>query len=277
MAGYRIVCFVAAFWLLGCPLGAQEKADATEEEAGVKEAEEEQEAARLQKLWESLDPELREVLESLDSASQKVKDLQASVIYKRSIPWLEVEEECKGVLKFKRPDLIALELGKPRNEGVYMDGKQWWVVSHNDKQVEIYEATKTTDASREAAFLNFGYGRAARELLKDYEISLVKKEKVIKRLRGEERGEEKEQEKEFTEYHVRFVARKSEVAPLYDSVEIVVCDQTWLPHGIVLYESEGQIVHEFHLDKFKLNKNLKEDKFRYEPPRGYRVLRPGEF
>jgi len=233
------------------------------------------EAALAQKRWDALDPELKKVLQMVDRANEKVKDIRAAILYVRSIPLLEEEEESKGSLVFKKPDRVILKLGNPRNEEARSDGKHWWLVRHGDKQVEIYDVTESSEVSQEAAFLKFGYGRPARELLKDYDIRLVKRVKVTKTVPSEQ-GSEKKQ-KEFTEYCLRFIPRKSEAPARYASVEITVCDDTWLPHRIVLHESDGEIVHRLQLEALKLNGGIKDEVFHYEPPKDYTVLKPTQF
>ena len=61
-------------------------------------------------------PEVRRVLDGLDEANAKVEDIRAKVTYLREIPLLEESEQSQGGLAFKRPGLIHLELGKPRQE-----------------------------------------------------------------------------------------------------------------------------------------------------------------
>ncbi len=215
-----------------------------------------------------LSPELRAILDKLDEANKKLTDCTASVAYERAIPLLDEKQKSRGSLIFKKPNKIVLKLGKPRNEDVYTDGKTWWVVEHNDKQVEIYEAAQPGQGGQETAFLDFGYGRGSEAFLKDYIVELVSQEtRPI------------DDDKTETLYRLKFTPRpkKDEPPSRYEAIEVVISDQVWLPQVLVLHESGGEIVHTYTLSKIKLNTDVKDDVFAYEPPRGYTVLHPQTF
>jgi len=212
-----------------------------------------------------LAPEVRRLLSELDAANEQVEGLTARVQYERCIPLLEERQKSRGKLAFSKPDLLHLELGKPRNEEVWCDGETWWLVSHNHRQVEAYPASD--EAGPETAFLDFGYGRGSEALLEDYNVELVSKQ-------------QKEQDGEtFTEYRLRFTARptrEEEPPPRYATIEVELSSRRYLPHTLVLHESGGEILHTYRLSHIKLNPELDEDRFEYKPPRGYTVLRPAE-
>ncbi|MFO8007104.1 MAG: outer membrane lipoprotein carrier protein LolA [Candidatus Brocadiia bacterium] len=210
-------------------------------------------------------PEVRRLLDNVDEANRELEDLTARVAYERAIPLLEEKERCRGRLAFKKPDHIWLELGRPRNEELYTDGETWWLVDHDDEQVEVYDATE--EAAQETAFLQFGYGKGSEALLEDYEVELVA-----------ERLEEAEEGEQETFYRLKFTPRleEDEPPPRYAAIEAEVSDRRWLPHLLVLHESGGEIVHTYELSRIRLNTGVKDEKFDYEPPGGYTVLRPAE-
>jgi len=210
---------------------------------------------------EAPSPELKEVLDALDAANKKVDVVEADIVYLREIPLLEEKQESKGSLAFKKPGHIHLTLGKPRNEEVFTNGKQWWVVSHNDKQVEIYRAAEG-DEMTEASFLTFGYGQSAEKLLENYEITLKDKKT------------EEEDGKKITRYRLSFVPRDEDAPARFARIEVEVADDLFLPNMIVLHESDGEIVHTFNLNDIDLEADAEEDDFSYEAPKGYSVIRP---
>ncbi len=214
---------------------------------------------------QELPPEVRHVLSELDAANEELEALTARVRYERLIPLLDETQRSRGSLTFRKPHMLHLELGRPRNEEVWSDGRTWWLVSHNSRQVEIYEAT--AEAGPETAFLDFGYGRGSEALLEDYEVKLVSKEET------QHNGEA------ATEYRLRFTARpprRDEPPPRYATIEIELSSDRWLPHTLVLHESGGEILHTYRLSRIELNPELDDDRFDYRSPRGYTVLRPGE-
>jgi len=217
----------------------------------------------------SVPPELKKVLDGLDAANSKVKSVKANVVYRRDIPLLDESQTSEGSLVFKKPDLLRLRLGKPRNEEVCSNGKRWWVVSHNDKQVEIYDVAGEGSAAAEASFLTFGYGESSARLLEQYEITLASQKE-------EERPAKEDRAVAVTCYRLEFVPRDEEAPARFAKIEVELTDDLWLPRGMVLHESDGEIVHTFQMRDMELNPDLKEETFTYEPPRGYTVLKPQE-
>jgi outer membrane lipoprotein-sorting protein len=206
-----------------------------------------------------LPPKLQQVLNALDEANKKVEDVRADIEYLREIPLLEESQKSNGTIAFKKPNLIHLKLQKPRNEEVCTDGKQWWVVSHNDKQVEIYSAEGSADAMAEASFLTIGYGESSENLLKKYVITLED-------ARGKQEGRPKT-------YRLKFVPRKGDApAARFSAIELELPESLWLPSMMVLHESDGEIIHTFQFKNVKLNSGIKEKEFVYEPPKGYVIV-----
>ena len=254
----------------GVLMAAEEPAPAKPDDkpAAAAPAEQPGAGAEEEEAPQVLSPELRAILDKLDEANKKLTDCTASVAYERAIPLLDEKQKSRGSLIFKKPNKIVLKLGKPRNEDVYTDGKTWWVVEHNDKQVEIYEAAQPGQGGQETAFLDFGYGRGSEAFLKDYTVELVSQEtRPI------------DDDKTETLYRLKFTPRpkKDEPPSRYEAIEVVISDQVWLPQVLVLHESGGEIVHTYTLSKIKLNTDVKDDVFVYEPPRGYTVLHPQTF
>jgi outer membrane lipoprotein-sorting protein len=207
-----------------------------------------------------ISPELRHVLDKLDESNAKLVDVQANVTYTRVIPLLDDKRKSKGDLVFKKPNLLVMALKRPRNEEVRTNGHTWWVVNHNDKQVQVYQAAAEGEGgSSEAAFLAFGYGRSSEELLKDYDVELLD----VKR---------PEDPNEPTLYRLKFtpVERPGERAR-YAAIEVVVDDKLWLPCELVLHERGEGVVHVYELSKIRINKGVKDDEFEYKPPSGYHV------
>ncbi|GAF71551.1 unnamed protein product, partial [marine sediment metagenome] len=172
-------------------------------------------------------------------------------------------------LAFRKPNLIRLELGKPRNEEFITDGQFWWVVSHNDKQVEKYEAANSSNAAAEASFLTFGFGQSSKKILEEYKMTLE----------GTRTQKPKKKDTpEVTWYRMKFVPREKDAPARFAAIELELPDDQfeapelrWLPQLIVLHEADGEIVHSFRLRDMKVNPELEDKDFTYEVPRGYNV------
>ncbi len=209
-----------------------------------------------------ISPRLQRILTRLDKANSKVSDLTATVDYSRSIPLLDEKEEAEGTLQFLKPDMIHLKLGKPRNEEVYSDGKVWWIIDHDKQQVEIYKSANRGQSVAEASFLTFGYGKSSDALLKEYAINIIDTKTV---------GSNGNQHKRWL---LSFTPRDKKAPARFSRIDVQITDQLWLPEMLVLYESDGEIVHRFKLSSIKLNTNLEKSSFQYKPESGYTIVRP---
>jgi len=250
-----------AVWLAGVLMLAGAAAGASSG-GGDQPATSGQEQPSGQSARRALSPRLRMVLDKLDAASGKVTDVTARIVYKREIPLLEESQKSRGALVFKKPNKLALKLGKPRNEEVVSNGKLWWLVNHNDRQVEIYKAAEPGQGSQETAFLDFSYGKSSDELLKEYTVELLSEAK-------DKAG--------VTTYRLKFTPKRRPDRPArYAAIEVEVSDKDWLPQVLVLHESGGEIIHTYTLSHVRLNTGVKDKAFEYKPPSGYTVLRPDE-
>jgi outer membrane lipoprotein-sorting protein len=212
-----------------------------------------------------LPAELQRVLTRLEEAGAKVHSLQADVQYERAIELLDEKQKASGTLEFLKPNLLHLKLGKPRDEEVYSDGNRWWIVSHGERQVEVYKADSSSEGAAEAAFLTLGIGQSVTRLLDSYDVTL--KDGAA----GKSPGKDQQAP---VRHRLRFVPRPGSAPAHFSAVEAVVPEDTWLPTDLVLYESDGEIVHHFHLAKVRLNVELKPEQFVCRPPRGYAMIEP---
>ena len=293
----RILAGALLMLAAGGILSAVAAQEVTEQEGGGAPAAAVQQKADDQQepnTKEVMPPELRAVLDKLDEANKTLEDLAADIVYRREIPLLDEFDECKGALEFKKPYLIHMKLGKPREEEMYSDGKCWWLISLKDKQVEIYEIVTTESAPAEtpeepkeetpqdpnedtppaprvdarvaeASFFDFGLGRSSEKLLRDYRIELL----------GQEVEKDQDENKEpLTCYRLRFTPRQEAGPARFSKIEVELADDLWLPRLIVLHESDGNIVHKLKLNGVKLNTGLKPKRFVYKRPNGYVEVRP---
>jgi len=255
--GFRLCAILVLLTLMaGSGRGFAGEADAPSTSMGPA-AEEPAEAPQ------ELSPELKMVLDHLDEANKQLKDVTARVEYVRAIPLLDEKERTKGGrLTFKKPDRVALSLGRPRNEEVYTNGKTWWVVSRNEKQVEVYRSADQGGANSEAAFLQVGYGEGSAKLLEKYHVALLGKSRT---------GEDGDQPE--TRYRLKFTPlRKEDASARYAAIEVELSDRNWLPRQFVLYERNGEITHTYTLSKVKTNTDVADKVFEYTPPGEYAVV-----
>jgi outer membrane lipoprotein-sorting protein len=217
-------------------------------------------------LLAELPEDLRRILEQMEAVGADIQSLRADVEYERVIELLDEFEKAAGHMAYLKPNRLRLELGKPRNEELITDGEHWWVISHEDKQVEIYRMAGTAEGAPEAAFLTFAVGGAARELVEHYRIELIE---------GREPDAAEDGEAERPALHrLKFTPRDENAMQQFAAVEVEVREGNWLPERIVLHESDGEILHRLRFLKVTRNPELKPEDFVYEQRKGYAEVRP---
>jgi outer membrane lipoprotein-sorting protein len=199
-----------------------------------------------------------EVLKRVEMANAKFTNLSAEIKYTRAIPLLDEEQVCKGELRYIKPGFMLLKIGPPRKEDVYTDGKSWWVVNHQGKQVEHYRVTDDRKTSQEASFLQFGFRGNVAELKKGYKVSLA--------------GEKKKDEE--TLWVLKLIPKLKQGPSRFSRIDITVSSKTGLPRKITLMESDGEIEHHFEFVSTKLDPGLKPKDLSFELPRGYALIQP---
>ncbi len=213
----------------------------------------------------AVSPELADVLERIDEANRGLETVKARIEYTRAIPLLGESESSEGRLAFKTPDSIHLSLQRPRNEEIVTDGRTWWLVDHNARQVEIYQADREGGLA-EASFLDIGYGRGVDELKRDYTITLLATEEVEVEVDGR------------AEIRVRrrlgFEPKDDGKPARFERMEVRMTEPLFLPETIVLHESDGEIIHTFRLSDIVLNDEIEDSRFVHEVRRGYGVIQP---
>ncbi len=255
-----LMASLLAATLLICGAGGvatTNECDGPKDEAGPEEVEK-----KKPDYLAKLPPELQRILKGLDEANAKVEAMRADVAYEREIELLDDVQRATGYMEFLKPDMLHLYLGKPRDEEVYTDGKLWWIIDHDDKQVEIYEASGSEGAGAEAAFLTFGMNESANKLLARYEVELVDTITILP-------TKEERDKKPEVRYRLKFVPRDKKAPAQYAAVEVELPEGVWLPSLLVLHEADGEIVHRFRFTKFNMQPEFKPKDFRYKSPRGY--------
>ena len=208
-----------------------------------------------------LSPELQHVFKGLDEANRGLESVRADVEYESVMQVWDDAETSMGEMSFLKPNLLHLKLGGPRNEEAYCDGEHWWIITHEDEQVEKYAVSTDEEAPAEAAFLTFGLGQDSSKLLEEYEVTL--KEKI-----------EPQEPEDPVRYRLRFLPRDKEAPARFSAVEVELAEGIWLPQTLVLEESDGEILQTFRFVNMEINPDLGPEDFTCDVPRGYTIIEP---
>ena len=211
------------------------------------------------------------VLNQMEKRNKSLKSLSADIESVRVIKLLDVKEKSSGKVYFKKPNLLRLELEKPRKKLTVCDGKTVWMYEPSLEQVQKIPMRSELKDKRLSAF-SFGLIRDVRELDKDYVLTFLREESypAKKNTRG------KVIEKSKKVYVIQMVPKDENGKPVETGKKMIfhIVDGLWVPEEIDEYESDGEIVTSTYLRKIKVNPWMWGTKFSFKVPRGVDVVEP---
>ena len=197
------------------------------------------------------DMSAEDVAKRIQKFYKKTEDFQSD--FKQIYTDVAAGEKKKnwGKVYFKKPGKMRWdyynsdELGK-RKKTLVSDGKVFWVY-----ELEFQQVFKQCLAdSKLPTSLKFLMGQG--DLLKDFDVSFSD---------------------DSTEKNPELVLEPKEPTPKYKKVHFQVDPETFQVDKTTVFDPYGN-TNEIHFQSTKLNKNLPDSGFEFEPPKGARLLNP---
>ena len=125
------------------------------------------------------DPALDKVLSQMDSAAEKFRTTEASVVWDQYQKVVDEHEEQKGKVYFRHGDKevqMAADITDPDQKYVLFNGSKIQVYQPKIDQVTVYNTGKNREAFE--SFLVLGFGGGGHEMLKSFNIKYLGSEVV---------------------------------------------------------------------------------------------------
>lgn len=125
------------------------------------------------------DPALDEVLSQMDSAAEKFRTTEASVVWDQYQKVVDEHEEQKGKVYFRHGDKevqMAADITDPDQKYVLFNGSKIQVYQPKIDQVTVYNTGKNREAFE--SFLVLGFGGGGHDMLKSFNIKYLGSEVV---------------------------------------------------------------------------------------------------
>ncbi|NJK31335.1 MAG: outer membrane lipoprotein carrier protein LolA [Deltaproteobacteria bacterium] len=200
--------------------------------------------------WQPDKPE--DVLVLVQAYYDGVQDLQAKFEQSYWNPTYGESRKVSGKLKLKQPGKMVWDYSGKQDADFYTDGKRLWMVEHDVKQVVETKVDQSSELSVATQFL-FGGDRLTSSFTVKYGSDA----------RVERWGD--------ADHYVLEVSPKQKNSH-YKGVVLVVHAATGRVDSFVVYNTDGSS-SAFTLSGVKTNRELDDDVFRFDPPRGYVVTR----
>ncbi len=125
------------------------------------------------------DPALDKVLSQMDSAAEKFRTTEASVVWDQYQKVVDEHEEQKGKVYFRHGNKevqMAADITDPDQKYVLFNGSKIQVYQPKIDQVTVYNTGKNRDAFE--SFLVLGFGGGGHDMLKSFDIKYLGSEIV---------------------------------------------------------------------------------------------------
>lgn len=125
------------------------------------------------------DPALDKVLSQMDSAAEKFRTTEASVVWDQYQKVVDEHEEQKGKVYFRHGDKevqMAADITDPDQKYVLFNGSKIQVYQPKIDQVTVYNTGKNREAFE--SFLVLGFGGGGHDMLKSFYIKYMGSETV---------------------------------------------------------------------------------------------------
>ncbi len=125
------------------------------------------------------DPALDKVLSQMDSAAEKFRTTEASVVWDQYQKVVDEHEEQKGKVYFRHGDKevqMAADITDPDQKYVLFNGSKIQVYQPKIDQVTVYNTGKNREAFE--SFLVLGFGGGGHDMLKSFNIKYLGSEVV---------------------------------------------------------------------------------------------------
>jgi outer membrane lipoprotein-sorting protein len=125
------------------------------------------------------DPALDKVLSQMDSAAEKFRTTEASVVWDQYQKVVDEHEEQKGKVYFRHGDKevqMAADITDPDQKYVLFSGSKIQVYQPRIDQVTVYNTGKNREAFE--SFLVLGFGGGGHDMLKSFYIKYMGSETV---------------------------------------------------------------------------------------------------
>ncbi len=128
----------------------------------------------------AMDPALDRVLGQMDSAAEKFRTTEASVVWDQYQKVVDEHEEQKGKVYFRHTGnnevQMAADITDPDQKYVLFNGSKIQVYQPKIEQVTVYNTGKNREAFE--SFLVLGFGGSGHDLLKSFDVKYLGHETV---------------------------------------------------------------------------------------------------
>jgi len=198
-----------------------------------------------------LPPDLSEILNRMNEASKRLRNLTADIEYTKVTVLVNDTSKEKGRLFFRKgktPE-VRIEMEQPGSRIILLKHNRAEIYLPKINQVQEYNLEQKSDLLEEFQFLSFGSETA--ELKKSYDLRYLKEEDLDGDLTAV----------------LELIPRKAGIAALFTKIHMWVSEDSWLPAQQQFFEPGG----DYWIARYrsvKVNMGLSPSTFELHPAAG---------
>jgi outer membrane lipoprotein carrier protein len=185
-----------------------------------------------------------DVSQKVEEAQTGVQDAQMNLEMEMKDTLSGAQQKTKGALKLKSPDKVYVHYTQPEEQFLYAEGSLVRMYQPSQKTVFEQRAAK----GQEAAPLYVGVGKQLKQYISVSKVSIIKETE--------------------SEVGLLLIAKDSMSAG-FDRMKVFIHKKDWWPYQMEV--ETPSMNSKIRFSDFSFNKGLKDELFKFTPPKGVRV------
>jgi outer membrane lipoprotein carrier protein len=187
------------------------------------------------------------ILRQLARAQRMVEDFTADLIQEKRISFLRKEIISHGMIEFKRPDKVLIELFDPDPSLMIVDGNSLWLYFKRERVAQRYHVGNNPMLKRYLTILDNpfkGEWGKLTSIRKEDDLAVLE---VI----------------------------PGEVESIFSKITLWVSTQNWLVKKLALYEKSGDLTI-LSYENIRVNTGIPDSHFKIDLPADVEILQPAQ-
>lgn len=192
--------------------------------------------------------EIQRIMKEIRKSTDELSALTAKMKQRKISSFMEKETVTKSDFYYKKPGRYVIAPARDEENKYNITPEDIWIINKKNKTILV-----TTDKDADLSQYFTGFGDNQTTLENNFDMRLESTQKIGR----------------FLSYKIVMLPLKSsKLHGKMDKVVVYIRDDLWMPYGLELYESDGDItIWEF--TNIRKNPVIRDEVFKREIPNGY--------
>jgi outer membrane lipoprotein carrier protein len=197
--------------------------------------------------------EMAEAVNRIKDIQKDIDVISATIYQRRKSPQLKKDDEKKGTITMKKPNLLYWEITKPERQIRIIDGRYLWVYQQDLKEARRYTLSEQFALMQTMNFLSYAMNMSIKEMEKNFGIAAYNLDSNL----------------------IFELKPKSSIVAIYlSAIHIWYKEGEGVPHKFEVIAKNGDVAITEFAD-VALNPSIKENLFHFDAPPDVNVVTIG--